>query len=63
MNRLWVALAAYLVLAILAWTQLTAAIPHSEFQVRHVVLAVLAALAISTWMHRRDREKPGDAGR
>jgi hypothetical protein len=56
MNRFWVAMAAYLGLAILAWTQLTAPIPHSDFQLRHVVIAVLAALAVSTWLHRRDRE-------
>jgi hypothetical protein len=55
MNRLWGAMGAYVVLAILAWTQLTAPIPHSDFQLRHVVIAVLAALAVSTWMHRRDR--------
>ncbi len=60
MNRFWVAIGAYLVLAILAWTQLDAPIPHSEFQVRHVVIAVLAALAISTYMHLRDRDKSSD---
>jgi uncharacterized membrane protein YadS len=56
MNRFWVAIGSYVVLAILAWTQLTAPIPHSDFQLRHVVIAVLLALAVSTWMHRRDRE-------
>jgi hypothetical protein len=56
MNRFWVAMGAYVLLAILAWTQLTAPIPHSEFQLRHVVIAVLLALAVSTYMHRRDRE-------
>ena len=61
MNRLWVAMAAYVFLAGLAWTQLTAPIPHSEFQLRHVVVAILLALAVSTWMHRRDREAPNDA--
>ena len=60
MNRFWVAIGAYLVLAILAWTQLDAPIPHSGFQVRHVVIAILAALALSTYMHRRDREKSSD---
>jgi len=63
MNRFWLAIGAYAGLAILAWTQLDAPIPHSEFQLRHVVLAVLFALAVSTYMHRRDREKPDDAGR
>jgi uncharacterized membrane protein YadS len=59
MNRLWLAMGAYVFLAILAWTQLDAPIPHSEFQLRHVVIAVLLALAVSTWMHRRDREERG----
>ena len=48
---------AYVVLAILAWMNLTAPIPHSEFQVRHVVLAILLALAASTWIHRKDRDR------
>ncbi len=60
MNRFWVAIGAYLVLAILAWTQLDAPIPHSGFQVRHVVIAILAALAVSTYMHRRDRDNSSD---
>jgi hypothetical protein len=57
MNRFWVAMAAYLVLAILAWKELDAPIPHSGFQLRHLVIVVLAALAISTFMHRRDRRE------
>jgi len=60
MNRLWMALGAYALIAILAWTKLTAPIPHSNFQLRHVVIAVLAALSVSTWMHRRDRESELD---
>jgi hypothetical protein len=56
MNRFWMAMGAYVLLAILAWKNLTSPIPHSEFQIRHVVLAVLAALAVSTFVHRRDRE-------
>ena len=60
MNRFWVAIGAYLVLAILAWKQLDAPIPHSEFQLRHVVIVILAALAVSTYMHRRDRDKSSD---
>jgi hypothetical protein len=56
MNRFWVAIGAYLVLAIVAWKQLDAPIPHSSFQLRHVVIAILAALAVSTYLHRRDRE-------
>ena len=62
MNRFWVAIGAYLVLAILAWTQLDAPIPHSNFQLRHVVIAVLAALALSTYMHRRDRDSSKSSG-
>ena len=65
MNRLWIAMGAYVFLAVLAWTTLTAAIPGSQFQVRHVVLVILAALTVSTWMHRRDRksEGSGEGGR
>ena len=57
MIRFLVAMGAYVVLAIVAWTQLTAPIPHSEFQVRHVVLVILLALATSTWLHRNDRKQ------
>jgi FtsH-binding integral membrane protein len=59
MNRVWMAMGAYALLAALAWINLTAAIPDTKFQVRHVVLVILAGLAVSTWMHRRDREKNG----
>ncbi|MGZ4789555.1 MAG: hypothetical protein ACXVZX_13645 [Terriglobales bacterium] len=64
MNRLWLALGAYALLAILAWMNLTAAIPGTKFQVRHIVLVVLGGLAVSTWVHRRDRQSRGsdDAG-
>jgi hypothetical protein len=64
MDRFWVAMGAYVVLAILAWTKLTAPIPHSEFEVRHVVLVILGALAVSTWLHRRDhKESDSDSGK
>jgi hypothetical protein len=56
MNRLWMAMGSYVLLAVLAWTTLTAAIPGTQFQVRHVVLVILAALTVSTWMHRRDHK-------
>ncbi len=59
MNRFWMAMGAYAFLAILAWMNLTAAIPDTKFQVRHVVLVILGGLAASTWVHRRDREKSG----
>jgi len=61
MNRLWLAMGAYGFLALLAWTTLTAAIPDTKFQVRHVVLVILAGLAVSTWMHRRDRSTEGSS--
>jgi hypothetical protein len=61
MDRFWMAMGAYVVLAILAWTELTAPIPQSEFEVRHVVLLILGALAVSTYLHRRDQEKNGDS--
>jgi uncharacterized membrane protein len=56
MNRFWMAMCAYVVLAIVAWTELTATIPHSNFQLRHAVLLVLLAMAASTWLHRNDRK-------
>ena len=64
MNRLWLAMGAYAFLAFLAWTTLTAAIPDTKFQVRHLVLVILAGLAASTWVHRRDRniEQDGSDG-
>ena len=54
-------MSAYVVLAILAWMKLAAPIPHSEYEVRHVVLLILGALAISTYLHRRDHKKNGDS--
>jgi hypothetical protein len=57
MNRFLVAMGAYVVLAIVAWTKLTEPIPHSDFQVRHVVIVILLALATSTWLHRNDRKR------
>jgi hypothetical protein len=55
MNRFVVAMGTYVVLATLAWIKLTARIPGSHYQVRHVVIVIMAAFALSTWVHRRDR--------
>jgi predicted anti-sigma-YlaC factor YlaD len=54
MNRFVVAMCTYAVLAAIAWVKLTAPIPGSQYQVRHVVIVIMAALAVSTWVHRRD---------
>jgi len=54
MNRFWVAMGTYAVLATVAWFELKAPIPGSAYQVRHVVILIMAALAVSTWVHRRD---------
>ena len=55
------AMGAYAVLAILAWNNLTARIPRSEFEVRHVVLAILGGLAVLTWVHRNpERDETGE---
>ena len=59
MNRFWVAMGTYAVLATVAWMKLKAPIPGSEYQVRHVVLVIMAALAVSTWVHRRDPKHSG----
>ena len=62
MNRFWMAMGAYAFLAVLAWMNLTAAIPDTQFQVRHVVLVILGGLAVSTWVHRRDRDSRSEDG-
>ncbi len=59
MNRFWVAMGTYVVLATVAWWKLTAPIPGTEYQVRHVVVLIMAALAVSTFVHRRDRREVG----
>jgi hypothetical protein len=56
MNRFVVAMGTYAVVAAIAWMKLRAPIPGSQYQVRHVVIVVMAALALSTWIHRRDHE-------
>ena len=55
MNRLLLAMGAFVALGILAWTTL------SDERVRLVTLAVLAMFALKTWLHRNDvMHSPGD---
>jgi hypothetical protein len=56
MNRLAMALAAYVVLAVLAWTTLT------DEKLRLVTLLILALFAVKTIVRRRDVMHPdGDS--
>jgi uncharacterized protein involved in response to NO len=56
LNRLAMALAAYLVLAVLAWTTLT------DEKLRLVTLLILALFAVKTIVRRRDVMHPdGDS--
>ena len=48
MNRLLLAMGAFVALGILAWTTL------SDERIRLVTLAVLAMFALKTWLHRND---------
>ena len=48
MNRLLVALAAFVALGILSWSTL------SDPRIRAATLAVLAMFALKTWMRRND---------
>jgi len=52
LNRLAIALAAYLVLAVLAWTTLT------DEKLRLVTLLILALFAVKTIVRRRDVMHP-----
>ncbi len=54
MNRLYLALAAFVVLGALAWTTL------SDPRMRFATLAVLAMFAVKTWLRRKDAMHPGD---
>lgn len=56
MQKHWVAMGVYAILAIVAWNNLTERIPHSQFEVRHVVLVILGALAVLTWLHRNPEQ-------
>ena len=48
MNRLFLALGAYAVLAVLSWTTI------SDHKIRLVTLAILAMFAVKTLLHRTD---------
>ncbi len=52
MNRLYLALAAFVVLGALAWTTL------SDPRMRFATLAVLAMFALKTWLRRHDVMHP-----
>jgi hypothetical protein len=58
-NRFWIALAAYALLALLAWQTL------SDEKIRLVTLVVLASFALRTLAHRRDarNSEEGSDGR
>jgi len=57
MNRLYIALAAFVVLAALAWATL------SDPRIRLATLAVLAMFALKTWLRRHDVMHPdGESG-
>ena len=53
MNRLYMALAAFVVLGVLSWTTL------SDPRMRFATLAVLAMFALKTWLRRNDVMHPG----
>ncbi|HEV7219783.1 MAG TPA: hypothetical protein VGN39_12985 [Terriglobales bacterium] len=48
MKRLYLALGAYVVLAVLSWTTI------SDQKIRLVTLAILAMFAVKTLLHRKD---------
>ena len=54
MNRLIVALAAYVALAVLTWTTI------SDQRVRLVTIAILAMFAVKTWVRRKEVMHPGN---
>jgi hypothetical protein len=56
MNRLYIALAAFVVLGALSWATL------SDPRLRFATLAVLAMFALKTWLRRNDVMHP-DGGR
>jgi hypothetical protein len=53
-NRLMMALVAFVALGVLSWTTL------SDPRIRLGTLAVLVLCALKTWVHRRDRSNSGD---
>ena len=52
MNRLYLALAAFVVLGVSAWMTL------SDLRMRFATLAVLAMFALKTWLRRNDVMHP-----
>ena len=54
MNRLAMALLAYVALAVLTWTTI------SDQRIRLVTIAILAMFAVKTWVRRKD-VKHGDS--
>ena len=52
MNRLYIALAAFVVLGVLSWVTL------SDPRIRFATLAVLAMFALKTWLRRNDVMHP-----
>jgi len=52
MNRLVVALLAYILLAVLTWTTI------SDQRIRLVTVAILAMFAVRTWARRKDVMHP-----
>jgi hypothetical protein len=51
-NRLFLALGAYVVLALLSWATI------SDQKIRLVTLAILAMFAVKTLLHRKDAMHP-----
>jgi hypothetical protein len=47
-NRLAMALAAYVVIGVLVWSTI------SDSRIRLVTLAILGVFALKTWLHRKD---------
>ena len=56
MNRLYIALAAFVVLGGLSWATL------SDTRIRFATLAVLAMFALKTWLRRNDVMHPDREG-
>ncbi len=57
MNRLRLALAAYAVIGVLAWTTL------SDQRIRLATLAIVAMFALKSWVRRKDLMHPdGESG-
>jgi hypothetical protein len=56
MNRLAMALLAYVALAVLTWTTI------SDQRVRLVTIAILAMFAVKTWVRRKDVMHHGGGG-